>query len=127
MIIVVFVLLKQIVTKIKDVGACTRMRNQIVLYLLKIGVRPHYKGFSYLVCALGRTMDTERRISMLELYDYVADEYGINPKRVERCIRTLVDMYYDTMQNPPPYKYTNSEFIYICTMHMKLQHDVLEG
>lgn len=95
------------------------MRNQIVFYLLKIGVRPHYKGFNYFVRALCMTMDSEKRIPMLEIYSSVAHEYDVNPKRVERCMRTLVGTYYSAMQDPPPHKYTNSEFLYLCTMHMK--------
>ena len=103
------------------------MKNDIVLYLLKVGVRPHYKGFNYLVRSLEMTLNADERIPMLKIYDTVAREYGINPQRVERCIRTLVNTFYLSMSNPPAYKYTNSEFIYLCTMHMKMHANLKEG
>ena len=103
------------------------MKNEIVLYLLKVGVRPHYKGFNYLVSSLEMTLNADLRIPMLKIYDAVAREYDITPQRVERCIRTLVSTYYLTMNNPPAYKYTNSEFIYLCTMHMKMRANLREG
>jgi Sporulation initiation factor Spo0A C terminal. len=103
------------------------VRNEIVLYLLTIGVKPHYKGFNYLVSSLVMTLNADSRIPMLEIYNAVAREYDISSQRVERCIRTLVSTYYQTMSNPPVYKYTNSEFIYLCTMHMKTHIGTKEG
>lgn len=98
-------------------------RNRIVVYLLKLGVRPHYKGFNYLVAALTITMQAENRVPMLEIYNKVADEYGINARRVERCIRTLIGTYCDLLQPQPQYRYTNSEFIYLCTMNMLMDNE----
>ena len=102
------------------------MRNQIVLYLLKIGVKPHYKGFNYLVSALAHTMDSITRIPMLELYDLVAEEYGITSKQVERCIRTLIGIFCEAISPPLAYKYTNAEFIYLCTMNIKMDCEANE-
>lgn len=92
-----------------------------------MGVKPHYKGFNYLVSALEHTMGSILRIPMLEIYDLVATEYGVSPKRVERCIRTLVGILCETMPQPPAYKYTNAEFIYLCTMQIKMQSEANES
>lgn len=99
------------------------LRNQIVTYLLNLGVRPHYKGFNYLVSALIITMTTDVRVPMLEIYDRVAQEHEVDARRVERCIRTLVGTYCDTMQPDLRYRYTNSEFLYLCTMNIKTGQD----
>lgn len=96
------------------------LRNQIVTYLLDLGIRPHYKGFNYLVSALTMTVPQDSKIPMLEIYSKVAEEYGVNARRVERCVRTLIGIYCDNMKPAPQYKYTNSEFLYLCTMHIKL-------
>jgi len=97
------------------------MRNQIVLYLLKIGVRPHYKGFNYLITAITIALESNKRIPMLEIYEMVGRAHNVDAKRVERCIRTLVGIYYDSMEDAPRCRYTNSEFIYLCSEQMKLQ------
>lgn len=99
------------------------MRNQIVLYLLRTGVKPHYKGFNYLVSALEHTMDSLPRIPMLEIYHLVAEEHGVTAKRVERCIRTLVNTLGDDVSKAPSWKYTNGEFIYLCTMRMRMNEE----
>ena len=96
------------------------MRNQIVLYLLKIGVRPHYKGFNYLINAIALAFNSNKRIPMLEIYEIVGNAHNVDAKRVERCIRTLVGIYCDA-HNPSEFRYTNSEFIYLCAEQMKLQ------
>jgi hypothetical protein len=61
---------------------------------------------------------------MQELYYVIADEYGINARRVERCIRTLITTYCAAAQSPQEGRYTNAEFIYLCTMHMKMGYDL---
>ncbi len=97
------------------------MKNAIVGYLLEKGLKPHYKGFSYLVRALMLTTDAKTRIPIGEVYTLVAQDCGVTKDRVERCIRTIVTTYFNNMESPPKYKYTNAEFIYLCTEEIKLQ------
>ena len=96
------------------------MKNAIVAYLLDIGIKPHYKGFDYLIYALLLTTTSASRISVGEVYNRVAEEFGVTKDRVERCIRTIVTTYFDNMENPPKFKYTNAEFIFLCTEQIKL-------
>ena len=95
------------------------MQNQIVLYLLGIGVKPYYKGFNYLVSALEYTMKSMLHIPIIKIYNIVAGKYGVSPEQVERCIRTLINTLCKTM-SPPAHKYKNGEFIYLCTMNLNV-------
>lgn len=96
------------------------MKNEIVTYLLEIGVKPHYKGFDYLTQALLLTATSKRRLPICEIYRRVGAEFDVAEERVERCIRTIIGTYFDNMDNPPKYKYTNAEFIYLCTEQIRL-------
>jgi len=99
------------------------MKNQIVFYLLKLGVRPHYTGFNYLVTALEIALASETRVPVLEIYKLVAQEHGVTPNRVERCIRTAIQMYCGKTDQAEQ-KYKNSEFIYLCVMNMRMMLDL---
>jgi len=96
------------------------LKNQIVFYLLKLGVRPHYTGFNYLVTALEIALASETKVPVLEIYRLVAEEHGVSANRVERCIRTAIQMYCGKTNGDSELKYKNSEFIYLCVMNMRM-------
>lgn len=97
------------------------MKNEIVTFLLDIGAKPHYKGFDYLVHALMLTISAKNRIPIGTVYSLVAEEFEVTKERVERCVRTIVSTYFENMPNPPKYKYTNAEFIFLCTEQIRLR------
>lgn len=99
------------------------MKNKIVLYLLDKGIKPHYKGFDYLIHALTITIPQPHRIPIGQIYEQIAEDFDVTKDRVERCIRTIISTYFDDMDNPPKYKYTNSEFIYLCTEQIRVSEE----
>ena len=100
------------------------MKKEIISYLLDIGIKPHYKGFDYLVSALVLTTAAKSRMPIGEIYILIAAEHAVTKDRVERCLRTVVTIYFETMDNPPKYKFTNAEFIFLCTEQIKLRADI---
>lgn len=88
--------------------------------MLDKGIKPHYKGFDYLIHALTQTIPEPHRIPIGQVYDTTAEEFGVTRDRVERCIRTIITTYCESMDNPPRYKYTNAEFIYLCTEQIRI-------
>jgi Sporulation initiation factor Spo0A C terminal. len=99
------------------------VKKVIISYLLDIGIKPHYKGFDYLVSALVLTTSAKSRMPIGEIYKIIAVEHDVTKDRVERCLRTVVTIYFETMDNPPKYKFTNAEFIFLCTEQIKLRTD----
>lgn len=97
------------------------MKNKIVIYLLDRGIKPHYKGFDYLIYALTLTIPQPRRIPIGLIYEQTANEFGVTKDRVERCIRTIINTYCDGLPQPTKYKYTNAEFIYLCTEQIRIR------
>lgn len=97
------------------------MKNAIVAYLLEMGVKPHYKGFDYLVQALIITVSIPGHISIGEVYRRIAETFEISKPQVERCIRTVIDAYCESGGFSQRRKHTNAEFIFLCTRQLKLR------
>ena len=99
------------------------MKNRIIAYLMNLGIRPHYTGFNYLVSALEIAMGSEAKKPALEIYRLVAEEHGVSANRVERCIRTAIQMYCQKELGQTDQKFKNSEFIYLCVMNMRMMSE----
>lgn len=97
------------------------MKNEIVAYLLEMGVKPHYKGFDYLVQALMITASAPGHISIGEVYTRVAEVFEITKPQVERCIRTVISTYCESPESGMRRAYTNAEFIFLCTRQLKIR------
>lgn len=61
--------------------------NKVDELLLKVGVPPHMKGYTYIKAAL----EIHDAKTMTALYWRIADQYGVNAAQVERCIRLAVE------------------------------------
>ena len=95
------------------------MEPYITQYLLCNGIKPHYKGFQYLVDILLKTTSTDERIPMGKLYKDIGEKHGVTPQCVERSLRTLIGAYWRDSKGEP-YKPTNSEYIARVTAILKL-------
>ena len=78
--------------------------NYIHYVLLKLGVPPHLKGYSYIVYALELVLIDPNLLQHItkELYIDVAKKYDTTPSRVERAIRHAITT---------TFQYGNKEFI----------------
>ena len=78
--------------------------NNIHYALLKLGVPPHLKGYSYIVYALELVLIDPNLLQHITkgLYIDVAKKYGTTPSRVERAIRHAITT---------TFQYGNKEFI----------------
>ena len=99
------------------------MKNQITNYLLDHGIKPHYKGFNYVVSAIQIIIQAGTYLPIKSVYIKVSEEYGVSRQCVERCIRTLIEASWRTKM-PARYfqdKPTNAEFIMDAATHIKLE------
>jgi len=76
-------------------------------------IRPHLKGFDYLVAALLYTTAAEIRPSIGAVYEVIAEQYQTSTAAVERCIRGAIESAF-----PRGYKPPNSEFISRATVEL---------
>ena len=89
------------------------MKKTIVLYLLGHNIRPHLKGFDYLVAALLYTTQAEIKPPIGTVYEIIAEQYHTSAAAVERCIRGAIESAF-----PRGYKPPNSEFISRATVEL---------
>lgn len=68
--------------------------NQVQKFLLEEGVSLKYTGFNYVVMAVQLVMEKEERMRALEkeVYQKVADQYGVSRSSVEKNIRKIRDV-----------------------------------
>lgn len=77
---------------------------------LYLGIRTSYKGYYYLVAALEQALEDESRLLSYttEIFPYIAQKYHTNIKCVERNIRTVIHVCWNSpgrrkLQNLCPY------------------------
>ena len=108
------------------------MKDKIKKLLLSLGAMPNLRGFRYLCDAIDLYAERKGDVSFTkELYPSVATPFNSNGKRVERCIRNVIDKLGDTVPmhevigilGTPPRSssgsYTNSEFIALCALKVE--------
>ena len=64
-------------------------------FLMELGIAPNIKGFGYIACAIKLIInepDRYNRRIIKGLYPAIAETFGDTPSRVERNIRTAVNM-----------------------------------
>lgn len=116
------------------VGSDASSETQITEILHTLGIPAHIKGFTYLRCAIGMTLDDPDMINYVtkSLYPGVAKAYGTTTSRVERAIRHAIEVAWDrgdvevlnryfgytiSRQRGKP---TNSEFIAMISDKLRL-------
>lgn len=102
----------------------TFMNENIILrYLIKEGLNPKHKGFSYLVSAILINLFTEQPMAIGKIYTLVAQEYDTTAPRVERCIRTAIEAAWQNKKdefNRP----SNADFVAYTTLMLRLNEDI---
>ena len=96
--------------------------NIIMRYLMKEGINPKHKGFSYLVSAILVNLFTEQPMAIGKVYMLVAQEYDTTAPRVERCIRTAIESAWqnkDELNRP-----SNADFVAYATLMLRLNEDI---
>jgi hypothetical protein len=63
-------------------------RDEVKRILLECGVYPKKNGFAYLTEAVA--INIEKPCGVCELYEKVADAFGVKAANVERCIRVCL-------------------------------------
>ena len=111
------------------------LENVVTDILLEVGVPAHVKGYQYLreaICMTVRDMGNISAVTKV-LYPEVAKKYHSTPSRVERAIRSAIELAWDrgdveTLQKYFGYtvsgikgKPTNSEFIAMIADHITLR------
>ncbi|MBQ8248883.1 MAG: sporulation transcription factor Spo0A [Clostridia bacterium] len=110
------------------------METQITEILHSLGIPAHIKGFTYLRCAIGMTVNDPDMINYVtkSLYPSVAKVYATTTSRVERAIRHAIEVAWDrgdleTLNRYFGYtisrqrgKPTNSEFIAMISDKLRL-------
>lgn len=69
------------------------MKNKKILnFLLKNGIKPHLKGFTYLYDAIEILFDDKERVLKIvrNVYPKIAVKHNTTWSRVERCIRNAI-------------------------------------
>ncbi len=117
-------------------SGCTddSLETQITEILHNLGIPAHIKGFTYLRCAIGMTVNDPDMINYVtkSLYPSVAKAYATTTSRVERAIRHAIEVAWDrgdleTLNRYFGYtisrqrgKPTNSEFIAMISDKLRL-------
>ena len=110
------------------------LETQITEILHNLGIPAHIKGFTYLRCAIGMTVNDPDMINYVtkSLYPSVAKAYATTTSRVERAIRHAIEVAWDrgdleTLNRYFGYtisrqrgKPTNSEFIAMISDKLRL-------
>ena len=68
----------------KKVIHCEKAQN----VLLNLGIYPSKKGYMYLLASIQTYRETTKPI--MDIYRSVAEQFGVKPNCVERCIRFVV-------------------------------------
>ena len=90
----------------------------IINHLIKKGVKPHLKGFYYLIAAISYSYESQKRISMSSIYSYVSNLYSATPANIERCMRFAIRCRSNLSIVP-----SNAEFVYLAVLKMKCVYD----
>lgn len=110
------------------------MEDKIVKLLLSLGVPPCLKGFRASVYAIEMILKDPSVLDQItkRLYPNIAKRLGSTASCVERQIRTAVDTMFDHHDyenivgtlgldvNMRTGKYTNSEFLSLCTLKLRM-------
>lgn len=72
--------------------------EKIVSLMKEIGIPPHVQGYQYLREAVSQVMDNPALLNKVtkELYPNVASRLGSTPSRVERSIRTAIELVWNS-------------------------------
>ncbi len=73
------------------------MNIGIPSFLRRIGLRATLIGFHYLAYALSLVLQDETYLLQLttRLYPKVAERFAVSPSNVERCLRTVINAFWD--------------------------------
>ena len=79
----------------------TKMKTQPDELLRSLGVRPYYKGYSYLLTALDMITDDTNLLSALttKVYPHIAKCYHVTPTSVERAIRFIINKTWECSES----------------------------
>ena len=97
--------------------------KEIVSKMLSIGLNISCKGFNYILDAVKTIHDTDDDVKTTHLYTKIANTNNSTYSKVERCIRSEIDRFYNTSTNIPSIlatdingnKLANGEFLYRLT------------
>lgn len=66
--------------------------------LLTLGIRTSYKGYAFLVTVLEQALEDESRLLSYttRIFPFVADKYHTNVKCVERNLRTIIKVCWNS-------------------------------
>ena len=94
------------------------MREKIGNILLELGITPELKGFLYIIDMVQMIID-EKCGKITELYNAVGEKNKVNASKIERGIRTAIQIRidinsekYKDFMGVAPKKMTNSFFVY---------------
>lgn len=105
-------------------------KKQISKLLIRIGINPAYKGYSYLVHIIHLAVsDKDQPFLVIKiLYAKTAKNFNVSPGSIQRSIRTLLEAYwiqdtsknfYSIMHYPVMYPLTAKEFIAVIVDYIK--------
>lgn len=63
--------------------------------LMKMGFRPHFKGYSFMIEAVKLRMGNPAGAFHRDIYEPIADKYGTTVSRVERAIRHSIEIVHE--------------------------------
>lgn len=98
------------------------MNQKIASLLTRIGIRPSYKGYPYLVHVIMLASEVTDSINLTKLYQQTAELYKVSPNVVQHDIRTVLKVYWnmghiekleEIIGYPIYEKLTVKEFIYM--------------
>lgn len=78
-------------------------------YLIRVGIKPHLKGFYFLSDAIDLVMKDVKYLQKMttRLYPFIAEKHDETPSKVERAMRHAIET--STLKRKP--KPTNAQFI----------------
>ena len=109
--------------------------QEIFNLLLEIGIPTNLMGFDYIVEAIKMMMNSKKMAMTKEVYPLIAKQFNTTPAKVERCIRTGIEVAFDdsnleTLQYYFKNSYsaekgrpTNSQFLTLVAHIMQLKEE----
>lgn len=80
------------------------LKKKIHDYLLKVGIKPHNSGFTYLSDAIEMMIEKNMLKPKMYsvIYQKIASKYSMHWSRVERCIRYVIKKANDEVKSMKP-------------------------